>query len=487
MTQDPGPAGFEGTTRVAAVAAAIQARIAGRALVPGARLPSIRAFAETMRVSKSTVVEAYDRLAAEGAIVSRPGAGFYVAGPTRPLSLAALRPALDRAVDPLWVTRQTLEAGSRVLMPGCGWLPASWMPEPGLRRGLRGLAREGADDLSAYDAPLGHAPLRALLARRLSERGIPAAPGQILLTDSATAALDLVCRFLLEPGDAVLVDDPCYFNFHALLRAHRARVVGVPVTPTGPDLAALAAALRAHKPRFYLTNAGLQNPTGATLSPAAAHRVLRLAEAHDALIVEDDIFGDLEPALSPRLAGLDGLDRVIYIGSFSKTLSAACRSGHVALRAEWVERLVDLKLAVSFGSGRLAAGLVHRILADGSYRRHVEAVRTRLAEARGATGRRLAAAGLALWAEPRGGLFLWAALPDGLDAAAVARRALAEDVVLAPGNVFSLSQSAGRYLRFNAAQCADPRVFAVLERAMAECARAAPAPAREPGAEAGGG
>ena len=114
----------------------------------------------------------------------------------------------------------------------------------------------------------------------------------------------------------------------------------------------------------------------------------------------------------------------------------------------------------------MTAQLVHRMLIDGSYRRHMEAVRGKLARAMTETARRLRAAGLTLWSEPRGGMFLWAALPDGLDSAPVARRALEEGVVLAPGNVFSPSGSAGRYLRFNVAQCAEPRIFETLRRAM---------------------
>src|SRR3954452_6524514 len=124
-------------TLVESVMATVRHRIAARSLTPGARLPSIRAFAKSMQVSKSTVVEAYERLAAGGAIRSRPGSGFYAAGSLAPLSLAEIGPRLDRAVDPLWVSRQSLEAGDEVLKPGCGWLPASWMPQAGLRRALR--------------------------------------------------------------------------------------------------------------------------------------------------------------------------------------------------------------------------------------------------------------------------------------------------------------------------------------------------------------
>lgn len=454
-------------TRVEAVMAAIEARIAGRHLAPGARLPSVRAFAESLGVSKSTVVEAYDRLAAQGAIVSRPGSGFYVAGRPEPFCLAAAGPRLERAVDPLWISRQSFETYPDVLKPGCGWLPPDWLPEESLRRALRAVARAGGPALTAYDEPRGLAPLREHIARRMGERGIAVHPDQIVLADSATQALDLLCRFLIEPGDTVLVDDPCYFNFQALLRAQRVKLVGVPFGPQGPDLAAFEAALREHRPRFYLTNSTLHNPTGASLGPAIVHRILRLAEAHDTLVVEDDIYADFEVEPAARLAGFDGLERVIQIGGFSKTLSSAARIGYVALRRDWVERFLDLKVAVTLGDPHLAATVVHRAVTDARYRHDLEAMRARLAEGRGRAIRRLAALGITVPFVPGAGMFLWARLPDGLDAAEVSRRALAERVILAPGNVFSVSQGATGYLRFNVAQCADPRIFAVLERAMA--------------------
>lgn len=444
----------------------VRQQIASRQTPAGARLPSIRGLAETMQVSKSTVVEAYDRLAAEGVILSRPGSGFYVAGHLPPFSLSATGPELDREVDPVWMTRQSLNAETGLLKPGCGWLPASWMPEADIRRGLRLLARRGDAGLTDYSTPHGLPALRQLLARRLGDRGIEASPHQIMLTDSGTQAIDLLCRFLVEPGDAVLVDDPCYFNFHAMLRAHRVRVVSVPYRAAGPDLEQFEQVLREHAPRLYMTNSALHNPTGATLSPVVAHRVLKLAEAHDLLIIEDDIFADFEHQPAPRLAAFDGLDRVIHIGSFSKTLSAAIRCGYIAARTDWIEQLVDLKLATSFGGGCFAADLVLTLLKDGSYRKHVSGLRQRLADAMGKVGSKLKAGGLTPVIEPEAGMFLWCRLPNGLDAAAVARKALANNVVLAPGNAFSLAQSSSGFLRFNVAQSLDPKIFTVLEQAM---------------------
>jgi DNA-binding transcriptional MocR family regulator len=464
---DRQPSAASPGTRVAHVMQAIRDRIAARSLKPGARLPSIRGFAEAQGVSKSTVVDAYDRLVADGTIGSRRGSGFFVSGPLPPLALAEIGPRLDRAIDPLWVSRQSLEAGEKMLKPGCGWLPSSWMPQEALLKAMRALGRRRQTlYLTDSGAPRGLAPLRQWLSRRRAGQGIAAPPDQILLTDSGTQAIDLICRFLIEPGDTVLVDDPCYFNFIAMLRAHRAQIVSVAYTPTGPDMESFGKVLAAHRPRLYITNSALHNPTGATLSPANAHRLLKLADAHGLIIVEDGIFADFEREPSQRLAAFDGLERVIHIGSFSKTLSAALRSGFIAARADWIEGLIDLKLATSFGSDPFAAELVFAVLSDGVYRKHIDSLNRRLAQAMGETLVRLEALGFRSWHEPKGGMFLWMTLPDGLDSAEVARRALAENVVLAPGNVFSVTRSAASHMRFNVAQSRSGRLFTVLERVL---------------------
>jgi DNA-binding transcriptional MocR family regulator len=455
-----------GDSRIGLVMAAIRQRIGARSLTPGARLPSIRAFAVAMQVSKSTVVEAYERLAAEGIIRSRPGSGYYVAAPLAPLSLAEIGPKLDSAVDPLWISRQSLNAGDAMLKPGCGWLPASWMPHELVRRGLRTLARAEDSALTDYGTPLGLAAMRRFLARRMSGHGIDASPAQIMLTESGTQAIDLICRFLIAPGDTVLVDDPCYFNFHALLRAHRAKIVSVPYTPSGPDIERFAQVLAEHRPRLYITNSALHNPTGAVLSPVTAHRVLKLAEQFEMTIVEDDIFADFELTPAPRLAAFDGLARVIQIGSFSKTLSASVRCGFITARPDWIEALVDLKIATGFGSSNLSAELVLALLTDGGYRKHMESLRQRLARALPEATAKLKTIGILPWIEPPAGMLLWCRLPDGIDAADVARHALADNVVLAPGNVFSLSQTAGSFMRFNVAQVSDPRILTATRAAM---------------------
>ncbi|MBX9646706.1 MAG: PLP-dependent aminotransferase family protein [Xanthobacteraceae bacterium] len=447
---------------------AIRLKIASRALGPDDKLPSVRRFAAAMSVSPSTVVEAYDRLAAEGIIRAKPGSGFYVTGSNMPpMSIGEMGPRRDRAVDPFWVSRQSLDADETMEKPGCGWLPANWMPNAALRRGLRNLARADDAILSDYGSTRGSLALRRILLGRFAEEGIEAGTDQVLLTASGTQAIDLICRFLLNPGDTVLVDDPGYFNFQALLRAHRVEVVGIPYTTTGPDTAAFEAAIAAHSPRLYITNSALHNPTGASMSPQTAHRLLSAATAHNLMIVEDDIFADFEPSPSPRLAVLDGLDRVIRIGSFSKTLSASVRCGYIAARADWIEGLIDLQVATSFGGpSPVATELIGNVLAGGSYRKHMAELRQKLTKARDRTIARLGPLGIVPWTMPRGGFYLWCRLPDGLDSADIARSCMDAGVILAPGNVFSVSQTAGPFMRFNIAHSDTDRVEQALKSAI---------------------
>ena len=446
---------------------AVRRRIASRALTPGERLPSIRGFAATMGVSPSTIVEAYDRLVAEGVIRSRPGSGFFVSESVAPFSPAECGPKTDQAIDPFWVSRQSLDADSGTLKPGCGWLPAEWMPNAAIRKAMRGLARTDSPVLTEYGSTRGAFNLRQFLARQMSDQGLMASPDQILLTTSGTQAIDLICRLLVQPGETVLVDDPCYFNFQALLMAHQVRIISVPYTRNGPDISLFKQTLEQHKPRLYITNSALHNPTGATISPQVAHQVLAAAAPHDLIIVEDDIFSGFEPELSPRIAALDGLDRVIQIGSFSKTLSASVRCGYIAARAEWIEALIDLQVATNFGGpSPVATELLFSILRDGGYRKHMDTLRRRLSRMRQEKTAQLAQMGVVPWLMPRGGFYLWCSLPNSLDSADVARAALKENVVLAPGNVFSPSRSMAGFMRFNVSQMNDPHITETLQRAL---------------------
>ena len=135
----------------------IRQRIDSRRLGPGSRLPSIRAQAQALQVAKSTVVDAYERLVAEGLIEAKPGSGFYVANRLSPLNLADTSPHQDRDIDPVWVNRQSLDSEPDTLKPGCGWLPADWLPEAEIRKALRSLSRQPLAPLPGYGPLQGSA------------------------------------------------------------------------------------------------------------------------------------------------------------------------------------------------------------------------------------------------------------------------------------------------------------------------------------------
>jgi len=452
-------------TRTETVIDAVRMRIASGSLGKGERLPSIRRLAQQHGFSPSTIAEAYERLVADGTVHARPGSGYFVSGGRSSAPVPGMR--RDHAVDPFWVSRQALEADPAIMQPGCGWLPESWMPLTALRQSLRVVSRDEGVLLTGYGSARGPLPLRQLLARRWAEDQLFVTPEQILLTGSGTQAVDLVCRLMLSPGDTVLVDDPCYFNFRALLAVHRVKVMGVPCKADGPDLASFAALLRQEAPRVYLTNSGLQNPVGSTLTLRKAHEWLSLAKAHALTIIEDDIFADFAPRPFASLAPLDGLARVIRIGSFSKTLSASLRCGYVAACPEIIERLGELQIATGFaGVSPVAAEIVRQVLTGGSYRRHMEALHRRLAKARREGAAQLASIGITPVVMPEGGFSLWCKMPEDCDVTDLARRALEEGLVLAPGAVFSVSGEATNFMRFNVTQMTEHRLIGHLAALM---------------------
>lgn len=435
------------------------------ALRPGARLPSIRDFARQHDVSRFTVVQAFDRLVAAGHLESRRGSGFYVARQRRAASSSVSPLDMDRAVDDLWLIRRSTEDHHMRHMPGCGWLPGTWQDPAALDRGLRRLARQGAHHfVEGYSSAAGYLPLREDVRQQLGEIGIEAEPGQVVLTAGVVPAIDLVFRYLVKPGDCVLVDDPGYFHTFGHLRALGARVVGVPWTPQGPDSEALRALALEHRPRAYLTTAVLHNPTGISISQASAYRVLRIAEEADFLIVEDDIYGSFSSRPATRLATLDQLHRVIFVSGFSKTVSPRLRAGYLAASPELARALLDLKLLTGMCSSELTERLMHQVLLDGYYRKHLGQVRDRLQRARERVAARLEKLGACFYTPPEEGLFLWTRFPGLEESAPLAEAAAGADIMMAPGKTFRPNQEPSPWLRFNVAYSDDAAVYDFLAR-----------------------
>ena len=434
-------------------------------LRPGAKAPSIRQLAHAHGVSVYTVVDAYDRLVALGYFASRPHSGFFVRQREALARLSAdVQPAeaANHNFDSMWYLRRVFENRALRMKPGCGWVPGDWLFQEGLRRSLRTLASDNAQ-LDGYGEPKGFAPLRQLVRDLLAEQEIAVGCEQVLLTHGSSQALDLVARCLVRAGDAVLVDDPGYPNLLFSLRFLGARLIGVPRTPNGYDLAALEALVVEHKPKVFFTQPRLQSPTGSVASLAHLHRVVQLAEQHHFAVVENDIYADLDPEPRPSLASLDQLQRVVYISSFSKTISPNLRVGYMAAPPDLLEDFAQLKMISGLTSSEFSERLAYGALVDGRWRKHLRGLRERLATAHQRVAQALEAEGFELFSEPKAGLFIWARHPDIQNAAELAYKAAEQDILLGPGHLFDPQLQPSPWFRFNVAFTDEPKVLAFLK------------------------
>src|SRR5262245_39419916 len=253
----------------AQLAARFAQRIETHALRPGTRLPSIRDCAQESRVSRSTVVEAYDRLIAAGLIESRRGSGFYVRVHTRHVQRrASAHPMPSTVLDVSWLLRAQRRQSPGSEQPGAGLLPEDWLDHDMVAAAVRGVGRSRGSWLLKYGPIEGYLPLRETLATRLAQSGVEVLPEQIITTSGATSAIDIWARGYLAPGDLVLVEDPAWFVMFARFAAFGARIAGVPRNADGPDLAALESLLRREKPKLFIMSSVLHNPTGSSVSPA---------------------------------------------------------------------------------------------------------------------------------------------------------------------------------------------------------------------------
>jgi DNA-binding transcriptional MocR family regulator len=433
---------------------AIKKMVDERSLRVGTKMPSIRSFAQIHEVSRSTVVQAYDRLVAMDYLYSRQGSGFYVSSRPKGQTPQDSTYQPDDAGDIVWLLRKSLEDRSSKTMPGAWWLPASWMEETGIKRSLRSLSLREGEFLTAYGTPAGYLPLRELLQSKLSGIGIAADTSQIILTAGVSHAMDLVTRYFIRAGDAVLVDDPGYFILFGGLRSFGAKVIGVPWNKDGPDTNAMEA----------LINTILHNPTGASISQPVAYRVLQLAEKYDLILVEDDIYGDFHPSAVTRLATLDQLNRVIYISSFSKTVSASLRVGYFACNRKLAVSLCDVKLLTGLTTSEIGERIMYQLLTEGHFRKHMDKLRLKLLQARQRTMVKLESIGFEIHCEPEGGMFIWAKPKVEVNAAETAIEAAKMGIMLAPGNMFNPQQESSPWLRFNVAHCGDEATFDYLAR-----------------------
>lgn len=331
-----------------------------------------------------------------------------------------------------------------------------------------------------YGTTEGIGPLREKIAVEMQRRGVACTADDVLITTGSQQSLDLLGKVFLDPGDAVLTENPTYLAAIQAFQCFEARFVSVPTDEDGLVPEAVDELAQRHRPKFLYTIPNFQNPTGRTLSGPRRAALAAIARRRNLVIVEDDPYGRLRyhGAALPSLKAWDEDGLVISLSTFSKVIAPGIRTGWAVAPRNVRERMVVAKQAADLHTSSLDQIVIDRYLADNDSDAHVERIRTVYGERCGIMEESLAArmpAGFA-WTHPDGGMFLWVTGPAGLDTHALLRDALMRNVAFVPGRDFFPDLSGGNCLRLNFSNSRPETIREGIARLADLCGEATPLP-----------
>jgi DNA-binding transcriptional MocR family regulator len=427
---------------------------------PGERLPSLRSVAQAEAVGLNTARAAFGLL--EGAGLARPLArgGYYVVyGSGRRNALSPYAAPEDCSeVEGLSASQKIeylLAAGASAAGFALAEPDAALLPLARLQRLHASLAGSWIE----YGDHSGEEELRRRIAALYHPYHGGLESGDILVTNGATEAINVAIRSFVSKGDEVVVESPTYYDYFRQLAAVGARVVEVPVRAAGAqgrgggmDLDLLASRLKSRRPRMIIVQPNVQNPTGTIMSDADKRRLVELASRSGAVLLQDDVYGDLAFSHErPLNIGAFGdYEKSVYVSSFSKCLAPGLRIGWIraaGLRAQ----LQRTKSLCSLATSRPAQRVLAAYLAGGSFRKQLAAMRAAL-QRQLEDYLELLADGLpegSSLVRPAGGCLLWIALPRGSDSSRLFEAAAREGILFAPGELFSANPFFRDHLRIN--------------------------------------
>jgi len=444
---------------------------AGR-IAAGQRLPPTRDLAKALGVNRNTVVAAYDLLIETGEATGHAGRGTFLAGPRPTAAPPGDRDpwygAFSRAVEgpsvgSLLAVYSVATAHEGISLAG-SYPAGDLMPVEPFRRAVETVLRERAVEVLSYGPTAGYGPLRETIAAGMRRRGSVCDAATVLVTNGSQQALELALRTLLDPGDAVAVEDPTYTGAISVLSALGARLVGVPMDEEGlrPDL--LAQALERHRPRVLYVQPTFHNPTTRVMGEARRREILALAERHGALVVEDDWAGDLrlDGTDLPTLHALDRGRRVLHVSTYSKKLLPGLRIGWITAPAPVFERLVALKQIEDCGTSPLVQAALHAFIAAGAESEHLTRILPAYRARRDAMDEALRESfpATARWTRPTGGLFTWVTLPGGIDGDELFAAARNRGVLVGRGSLFHVNGGGRDTLRLTFSSATEEQIRA---------------------------
>jgi DNA-binding transcriptional MocR family regulator len=458
----------------------------------GATLPASRVLAGTLGVNRSTVCRAYMELAALGFVESTPGSYTRVRRRARVVERRPGRPkgavnwrrvsnaASRRIFDTFerYAPESSCDPSADVINLSQLDLDMRLFPLDDFRRCMNHvLIHEGASALR-YGDRAGHEGLRGVIARRMQIHGVAATPEEILVTNGAQQAIDLILRLLGSPGAAAVVEAPTYSNVIPLLRYHRMRITGVPMSTGGMDLDLLERRLRRRDTALVYTIPNFQNPTGITTGQEHRERLLALCERYRAPIVEDGFEEEMK-YFGKVVLPIKSIDRrqvVLYLGTFSKVLFPGVRIGWIVAEHECIRRLIAIRRFTDLTGGTLVQAAVAEFCRLGYYDMHIKRMhrffRRRMSVALRALASHMPPG--VTWTKPDGGYTIWVELQfDRDDSIPINDDLIEHGVVVSPGDYYFHGASPHRSFRISIAGLDEGEIERGIERLGSALAAAA--------------
>jgi GntR family transcriptional regulator/MocR family aminotransferase len=440
----------------------IRAAILSGELPGGTKLPSTRALAEELNVSRNTVLNAYRQLLAEGYLEGKEGSGSFVTNCPPELLMAAPQPLESKTVQSSQIRHTQPVFSARAIAqisasqpPSRGELPRPFVPEaPALdlfpnqiwRRLIVRQARRMPVTSFTYQDSAGYRPLReAIVAHVTVSRQVHCTPDQVMIVSGSQGALDLAARMLIDPGDPAWMEDPGYTGARGAFLGAGARIIPVPVDQDG--LMVDVGIARAPEARLVYLTPSHQFPLGVTMSLTRRLAVLDWAKRANAYVIEDDYDSEFRFESRPlaTLQGLDDADRVIYMGTFSKVLFPSIRIGYLILPPQLVDAFLKVRRMIDIHSPMLEQAVLTDFISEGHFTRHLRRMRALYAERRNALLE--AARDLPLVIDaPQAGIHCVGWLPAGMDDLQVAGKAKEYDLQLTPISSFCIEPLARKGL-----------------------------------------
>ncbi len=443
----------------------IREMILDSVLPAGYKLPPERKLAEILEVNRSTVLNAYRELKADGFIGARIGQGTVVLPVSRdrektapeagePLSWRQLfGEGSLRYHDP--ITRDLMELTSRrdVISFAAGMAAPEFYPLKDFKEIQEAIEGEHASNALSYGPTEGYYSLRESISQLMKSRGVFASPDQVLILSGSQQGLDLIARSFIDPGDVVMVEEPTFYCALQIFKGAGARVLGIPVDDRGIRTDILESLLMRYRPKFIYTLPTFQNPSGLVMDMERRRKLLDLAYKFQVPVVEDDPYGELryEGKSLPTLKALDDREHVIYLSTFSKVLFPGLRVGWALAPKAVVYQMALVKQMTDIHTGSLSQCIIHSYLKKDLLGKHIKKVAGEYLARRDAMLQALAryAPPEMKWNTPEGGFFIWCRLPEGMSLSRLMTRAFEKKVAFITGTPFFWDEQADKYIRLN--------------------------------------